>query len=137
MIINKLEEGINRMNKEFTKYWRKNLLGTLFILTLSLAIAGCGGGGGGSSTGSSANSNISSGSLAIAWGAATDNVGVAGYKIYYGKGSGNYTESVDIGNSTSASINNLTAGTWCLVATAYDFSGNESGYSNEVCAVIS
>lgn len=133
------------MNKKFTKYWRKNLLSTLFILTLSLAMAGCGGGGGGSgsSTGNSnANPNISSGSLALAWNAPTTNsdgsllTDLAGYKIYYGKGSGNYTESVDIGNNTSASINNLTAGTWCLAITAYDFSNNESAFSNEVCVEL-
>ena len=39
---------------------------------------------------------------------------LAGYIIYYGLGTDNYTESVDIGNYRSASINDLTSGTWCF-----------------------
>jgi len=61
---------------------------------------------------------------------------LAGYKIYYGASSGNYTQSIDVGNITSAAISNLSSGTWCFATTAYDTSGNESEYSNEACKTI-
>jgi len=61
---------------------------------------------------------------------------LAGYKIYYGTSSGNYTQSIDVGNITSAAISNLSSGTWCFATTAYDTSGNESDYSNEACKTI-
>jgi hypothetical protein len=63
---------------------------------------------------------------------------LVGYKIYYGTLSGNYTEDIDVGNVTEYTIDNLTDGiTYYFVATAYDISGNESGYSNEVNKLIS
>ena len=62
---------------------------------------------------------------------------LAGYIIYYGLGTDNYTESVDIGNYRSASINDLTSGTWCFTVTAYDALGNESDFSDEICKTIS
>ncbi len=58
---------------------------------------------------------------------------LAGYKIYYGNSSGSYHTSVDVGNQLSYTISNLTEGEeYFFAATAYDFSENESGYSNEV-----
>ncbi len=62
---------------------------------------------------------------------------LAGYIIYYGQNSGNYTESVDIGNFTDASVSDLTIGTWCFTVTAYDAVGNESDFSEEICKTIS
>ncbi len=62
---------------------------------------------------------------------------LAGYIVYYGQGSGNYTESVEIGDFTSSSISNLSSGTWCFAVTAYDTAGNESDYSEEICKTIS
>ena len=35
---------------------------------------------------------------------------LAGYKIYYGTSSGNYSQSIDVGNVTTYSVNNLTDG---------------------------
>ncbi|MEW6600744.1 MAG: fibronectin type III domain-containing protein [Nitrospirota bacterium] len=61
---------------------------------------------------------------------------LAGYKIYYGTSSNVYTQSVDVGNITSAVISSLTSGNWCFATTAYDTAGNESNYSNEVCKTI-
>src|SRR3972149_5909585 len=51
---------------------------------------------------------------------------LAGYKIHYGTTSGNYTTVIDVGNVTTY-----------FATTAYDSSGNESGYSNEVSKTIS
>jgi hypothetical protein len=58
---------------------------------------------------------------------------VAGYIIYYGTNSGGYFSSVDVGNTTTTTIGNLKEGlTYFFVATAYNTSRLESGYSNEV-----
>jgi hypothetical protein len=58
---------------------------------------------------------------------------VAGYKIYWGTSSGNYTSSKDVGKVTTGTITGLDEGkTYYFAATAYDGSNNESGYSNQV-----
>jgi chitinase len=58
---------------------------------------------------------------------------LAGYRVYYGTSSGLYPNVTDVGNMTTATISNLTAGqTYYFSATAYDTQGRESGYSNEV-----
>jgi hypothetical protein len=62
---------------------------------------------------------------------------LAGYKIYYGQASRNYQWYIDAGNATSTQITNLNSGTtYYLAVTAYDRTGNESAYSQEVQAVI-
>jgi hypothetical protein len=58
-----------------------------------------------------------------------------GYKIYYGAASGLYTNSINVGNVTNASIANtnfINNTTYYFAATAYDTNGLESTYSNEV-----
>jgi hypothetical protein len=63
-------------------------------------------------------------------------LGVAGYRIYYGPASGNYTNSVMAGNVTSNSIPGLTGGgTYFFIVVAYDAGGVESLPSNEVIFV--
>jgi len=57
---------------------------------------------------------------------------LAGYKVYYGNISGSYTKSIDVNNVTIFTVKNLTDGVWYFAVTAYDTSGNESNYSNEV-----
>ncbi len=64
---------------------------------------------------------------------------LAGYKVYHGKISKdnstfvNYEFMDDVGNVTSYIVTDLVEGEiYFFAATAYDFSGNESGYSNEV-----
>ena len=58
---------------------------------------------------------------------------LSGYKIYYGTASGNYSQTIDVGGITSSTVSNLTDGTtYYFAMTAYDTSGNESAYSNEV-----
>ena len=62
---------------------------------------------------------------------------LAGYKIYWGPSSGNYTSSKDVGNNTSATITGLDDGkTYYLAATAYDGDGNESSFSDELVYTI-
>jgi hypothetical protein len=59
--------------------------------------------------------------------------GAAGYKIYSGTTSNNYTWVADVGNVTSYTTANLTDGyTYYFAATAYDASLLESDYSAEI-----
>jgi hypothetical protein len=59
---------------------------------------------------------------------------VAGYMVYYGTFSGDYDESVDVGNWTSVTIEGLEEDeTYYFSVTAYSVNGEESEYSNEVC----
>ena len=71
----------------------------------------------------------------LAWDAASWS-GVAGYKVHYGAGSRTYKTSIDVVNVTSYTITGLTDGTYYFAVTAYDTSGDETGYSNEVSTSI-
>jgi len=111
---------------------------------------GCGGGGGGGSTAVAQGNNTDgtalngTNSVTLRWNSPTSNANgsilsdLAGYKIQYGPGTGsqNLTHSVNIGNYTSATVNNLSSGYWCFTVTAYDTSGNESLPSPEACKTI-
>jgi hypothetical protein len=57
---------------------------------------------------------------------------IAGYKLYYGVACRTYTNTINVGNQTNATVSNLAAGTvYYFAVTAYDTSGVESDYSNE------
>jgi len=78
-------------------------------------------------------------SVTLSWDAPTTNADgtslkdLAGYKIYYGTSSKNYSQKINVGNVTTDKISNLTSGnTYYFAVTAYDESGNESKLSNEV-----
>ena len=102
-----------------------------------LAASSCGGSGGDGGRGAD-----SSNSTTLTWDAPTINAdgtaltGLAGYKIYYGTSTGSYTTTVDAGNFTTYTVPALSAGTYYFAVTAYDTSGNESNYSNEVNKAI-
>jgi len=77
-----------------------------------------------------------SGSLIATWDANSES-DLAGYKLYYGAESGNYTKTIDVGDTTAYQVNNLTVGeTYYFVVTASDSSGNESAPSTEVSAKV-
>lgn len=121
-----------------------------FLLTGSLAITACGGGGGGGSSGTTANSantapdggtgttdtttpTVPTGLSAtatspyevrLAWLASTDDVGVAGYRIYRGSNQINTTTSTSYQDSGLAPS---TAYTYSVLA--YDSAGNLSARS--------
>ncbi|HJV66417.1 MAG TPA: discoidin domain-containing protein [Geomonas sp.] len=88
------------------------------------------------------NLNVSAAQAAqatLSWAAPTNYAGGAtipdfvGYNLYMGTSSGSYTKKVNIGDLTTYTVNNLTAGTtYYFALTAYDSMGNESGYSSEV-----
>jgi hypothetical protein len=57
---------------------------------------------------------------------------VVGYKIYYGTESGQYSESIDVGNTSSHTLSVSTPGLHYFAVTAYKVGHYESGFSNEV-----
>lgn len=62
---------------------------------------------------------------------------VAGYDIYYGGASGDYTNTINAGNVTNTTIGGLTAGaTYYFAATAYDSLADQSGFSTEVSYAV-
>ncbi len=67
--------------------------------------------------------------ITLSWGAATDNLGVAGYYVY--------RNGIRVGTATTTSFNDKTVKantTYCYVVTAFDGTGNESIFSNTACA---
>src|SRR5208337_1457384 len=66
----------------------------------------------------------------IAWNPVTGQV--AGYDVYYGLSSGNYTATLNAGNNTSATLQNLSAQTYYIAITDYNSSNNQSGFSPEL-----
>lgn len=69
--------------------------------------------------------------VALAWDASLDPT-VAGYNVYYGVASRNYTNVISAGNTTSATVSNLVNGvTYYFAATTYTIDGLESDYSAE------
>lgn len=71
-------------------------------------------------------------SVTLAWDRSQE-PDVAGYRVYYGTTSGHYTTMISVGNSTTCTISNLEPGmTYYFAVTAYDTSGNESAYSQEI-----
>ena len=58
---------------------------------------------------------------------------VEGYRVYYGKASGFYTNVMDVGNRTDCVIPGLEAGTtYFFACTAYSATGDESNFSGEI-----
>ncbi len=123
----------NMISGEILKYIKNAIYCISLIILTSFFLSGCGAGG--SSSGSSGGS--SGKSVTISWDAPGTNedgtplTDLVGYNVYYGPSPGNYTQTIDIGNYTTVSID-LPSGTYYFVVTAYDTSGNESSYSNEV-----
>ncbi len=74
--------------------------------------------------------------VVLAWDPNTE-PDLAGYKIYYGNASGVYTTIVPIGTQTTYTISGLAPGTYYFAVTAFNTSGLESGYSNEVSTTVS
>ena len=80
---------------------------------------------------------------ALSWTAPTTNengtplTDLAGYKVYYGTVSGNYTSSeIDVGNVTSYTVTGLSENeSYYFVVRAYNSTGAESSNSNEAALV--
>jgi len=109
------------------------IAGLVAILFLTLAISFSSGLGTDSWSVSFGTSSVKNWKLV--WDANTE-ADLAGYNVYWATTSGGYSQinSKDVGNVTECPLSslNLPDGTWYFVVTAYDTSGNESGFSNEV-----
>jgi chitinase len=97
----------------------------------------CAGGGGGDTTAPSAPASlhttaVTSTSVALAWTASTDNVGVTGYDVFRG------TTKVATVTTTSYTDSGLTASTsYTYTVKAHDAAGNNSAASNAVTVTTS
>jgi hypothetical protein len=124
-------------------------------VAISFLLVGCGAGGGKSGTDVVENPANSGGSATLTWEAPTKRIDgteltdLAGFKLYSGKSSGNYSDPIEIpiksaachnvaSNKTDCSyvLQGLSQGTHYFVVTAYTSSGLESPYSNEVSKII-
>ena len=75
---------------------------------------------------------FATGIVALVWNPSSDPT-VAGYKIYYGGASETYTNEIDVGNTTNATITGLIGQTtYYFAATTYNAEGVESPFSTEV-----
>ena len=75
---------------------------------------------------------VASQSVSLAWDPNSE-TNLAGYVIYYGTASGQYSSSNNVGNTTNTTVSGLMeGGNYYFVVTAYDASGLESDPSNEV-----
>ena len=71
-------------------------------------------------------------SLTLAWDQNSE-PDVIGYKVHYGQTSGSYTQTLDVGNATNATLSSLVEGqTYYFAVSAYDTSALESALSNEI-----
>jgi hypothetical protein len=75
-------------------------------------------------------------SVTLAWEPSSD-TNVVGYNIYYGMTSHTYSNMVNVGNATNATISGLVGGaTYYFAATAYDNLGDESDFSDEIIYLV-
>ena len=87
---------------------------------------------------------VALGNATLSWTAPTENedgtalLDLAGYKIYYGRDSGSYSNEIRIDNPsvTTYLVDNLTQDTYYFVATAFNSTGIESRFSGEAVKTI-
>jgi hypothetical protein len=72
--------------------------------------------------------------VTLAW---NPSAGGAGYNLYFGGVSQNYTNMLDVGNATNGTVTGLNDGiTYYFAVTAYDVAGLESPFSSEISYTI-
>ena len=87
---------------------------------------------------------VATASVTLSWTAPTQNedgsalTDLAGYNIYYGKSSGDYSNTIRIDGSVTTTyvVENLSPDTYYFVATAFNESGVESRYSGEAVKIL-
>jgi hypothetical protein len=111
--------------------WREStrrVRSAILLSAISIAVISCGAAG---DEPAQANNTA-----VVEWDAVVD-PNLAGYRVYYGTAPGTYQQPIGKGievdvNTTTYTITGLTNGTWYFAATALDWTGGESPYSNEV-----
>lgn len=74
--------------------------------------------------------------VTLAWDANTE-TDLAGYRIHYGDTPGSYSQTLDVGNITTATVSDLSpGGTYYFAVTAYNTAALESDPSNEVSFTV-
>ncbi len=74
--------------------------------------------------------------LKVGWQPSPD-ARVAGYKLFYGQSTRSYSNAVDAGGQVSCTLSDLYPGsTYFFAAAAYDASGNQSDYSEEISYTV-
>ena len=131
------------LREEFIQMPQSVLRYSLIFTILAYLLSGCGassGGEGGSATGSSSGER-GLGIATVSWTPPTQNTDgsnlgadLAGYRVYYGTSSRDYSNSLEIDNPGLSSfvVEGLAETTWYFVMTAVNASGIESSYSEEV-----
>ena len=129
------------------------------VIIVFLTLAGCGAGEEVVAAGNRAYTPPNYGTVTLVWEEPTtlENgdplTNIENYKIYYGKSTGNYTDSIDVGTNEfgypscvdigggvsecTYTIQQIPVGTYYFAVTVYDLSGLESLYSNEENAPVS
>lgn len=75
-------------------------------------------------------------SVSLSWNPSPSST-AAGYDVFYGLASGEYTSSIDAGTNTSFTVSGLTPGdTYYFAVLAYDADQDESPFSNEITNTI-
>jgi hypothetical protein len=104
--------------RESVRSWRRWIRISLVLFLASRALLTC----------------AHAGDIVLGWNASTA-PSLAGYKLYYGNVPHLYHTVIDLGNVVTCTVSGLPAGTYYLALTAYSAT-EESGYSNEVSAVV-
>jgi hypothetical protein len=144
-----LQSGEFMVSSPRTRVLQMKLLLKVMLLSLSVLslFAGCSGGSGSSVNMSNPlgiGGNGGGDYVTLSWAAPKSNEDgsplndLKGYKIYYGTSSRDYAYSIDVGihNGVAIASVSLSPGIWYFAVTAYDISGNESDYSNEITRQI-
>src|SRR6267142_4908412 len=80
--------------------------------------------------------HVKAGSVSLQWDPNPE-PDIDGYRVYYGTSSGSYNQQINVGNTTAATVSNLTNGsTYFFVVTAFNTVVMESLPSNEVSASV-
>jgi hypothetical protein len=79
---------------------------------------------------------VATNSVTLTW-TASNGLDIAGYRVYWGTASQNYSNLRDVGPVTTATISDLSEGlTYYFAATAYDIAGLESPLSSEISYTV-
>jgi len=73
--------------------------------------------------------------ITLLWDANSE-ANLSGYKVYYGTASRTYLAPIVLAKQTAYTFTGLAPGTYYFAVTAYDTSGSESDFSNEVFRTI-